>query len=474
MEVTETSAEGLRREYKVVVPAADIKAEYEGRLLELGKTVEIKGFRKGHVPPSVVRQRFGGSAMGDVLRKTVATSSRKVMAEKGLRPALEPKIEVTKFAEGADLEYTMALELLPEIELMDFGAIELTRYRIEVSEEEVAEALKRLAEQEKLFEPVAEPRPAAKGDVAVVDFEGFLGDRPIDGGTAENIEVELGSNQLIPGFEDQLVGATPGEHVAIHATFPADYPVKEVAGKLARFEVDVKEVKEPKAVEIGEDFAKRRGFDDLAALKVALRKQLEAEYARLSRTRAKAALFDRLAAGHDFVLPESMVEHEFRHAWEHLSEDLKGAGKSLADLGQSEEELKSRYRTLAERRVRLGLILGEAGRRHNIEVDQNALLQTAAISAMQQFPGQERQVLEYYRKNPQALEQFRPALFEEKVVDFILEMAKVKEETTTPEAFAKLGEETEAAGGAGKEKATGAKKPRKAKAASKGAKGAAR
>lgn len=481
MEVTETSAEGLKRQYKVVVSAAEIAAEYENRLRELGRKVEVKGFRKGHVPPAVVRQRFGASAMGDVLEKAVAKSSNKIMQDNSLRPALRPKIEVTKFAEGADLEYTMALEVLPEIEPADFGRIELTRYTIEVGDQEVEDTLKRLAEQEKLFEPVAEPRAAAKGDALVIGFEGFLGDRPIEGGKAESIELELGSGQLIPGFEDQLVGAKPGEHVTVHVSFPKDYPVAELVGKLARFEVDVKELKARKAVAIDAAFAKRRGLDDLDALRAALKRQLEADYAEPARARTKRVLFDRLVEQHDFELPQGMVEHEFEHAWEHLTEDLKRAGKSFADLGKPEEALRADCRRMAERRVRLGLLLGEIGRRHNIEVEHNALLRAAATSAMRQFPGQERQILEYYRKNPEALEQFRPALFEDKVVDFILGAAKVRDEKVTPEAFVKLAPEGEAAGAAQadggamkKDKAKSEAKAKKAKASGKrGAAGAA-
>ena len=441
MEITETSAEGLKRTYKVVVPAVDIRAAYEDRLSELGRTVEIKGFRKGHVPPTVVRQRFGASVMGDVLERTVARSSRDLIREKGVRPALQPKIEVTKFAEDADLEYTVALEVMPEIELVDFATLELTRHRFELSAEEVELALHRMAEQEKLFEPLSEPRPARQGDALQITFEGFRGEAPIEGGKAEDLEVELGSGHLIPGFEDQLIGAQTGEHRTVHVSFPDDYPVKDLAGALARFEVEVKAVKQPLAVTLSEDFAKRRGFEGLDGLREAAKKQLEAEYAELARLRLKRQLFDRLDRGPAFELPPGLVAHELEHAWQHLLEDLKRAGKELKDLGKPEEALRAEQKAAAERRVRLGLVLGEAGRRHHIEVEREALLRAALLSAVRRFPGQERQIFDYYRKHPEALEQFRPALFEDKVVDFILGLAKVTEESIGPEAFARLGPE---------------------------------
>jgi trigger factor len=458
MEVTETQTEGLKREYKVVVPAADIESELENRLLELGRTVELKGFRKGHVPPALVRKRFGPSVMGEVLEQAVARSSREIMVDKDVRPALQPKIEITQFGEGTDLEYTMALEILPEVDPGDLDGLELVRQKIEVDDGEVQTALERLAEQEKRFAPLDAERASRTGDVLVIDYVGSVDGEAIEGGKAEGFHLELGSGSLISGFEDQLTGAKAGEHRRIEVTFPENYPTEKLAGKGAVFEVDVKEVQELQKVELDEEFAKRRGVETLDALRDALRQQLESEYAALARSRVKRELFDILDERHDFELPEAMVEREFDAIWSQLKDEIEKTEARFEDFGGSEDELRDEYRGIAARRVRLGLLLSEIGRRHGITVEQSELAKAGAGQAMRQFPGQEKQVLDYYREHPEALETFRPQILEEKVVDFILEVAKVTDQPISASAFAKMmDEEQEADPKTAKEAKTGAK-----------------
>ncbi len=458
MEVTETQTEGLKREYKVVVPAAEIESELEDRLLELARTVELKGFRKGHVPPALVRKRFGPSVMGEVLERAVSRSSREIMVDKDVRPALQPKIEVIQFGEGTDLEYTMALEILPEIDPGDLSGLELVRQKVEVDDGEVQTALERLAEQEKRFAPLGAERASRTGDLVVIDYVGSVDGEAIEGGKAEGFHLELGSGSLIAGFEDQMTGAKAGEHRRVEATFPENYPAEKLAGKGVVFEVDVKEVQELQKVELDEEFAKRRGVETLDALRDALRRQLESEYASLARSRVKRELFDILDERHDFELPEAMVTREFDAIWSQLKDEIDKTEAGFEDFGGSEDELRDEYRGIAERRVRLGLLLSEIGRRHGIAVEQNELTKVGVSQAMRQLPGQEKQVLDYYREHPEALEAFRPQILEEKVVDFVLEVAKVTDQPISVSEFAKMMDE---------EQEAGAKTARKAKTSAK-------
>lgn len=445
MQITETSTTGLRREFKVVVPAKDIESRVQARLSEIGKTVKIPGFRPGKVPLPFLKQRYGQSVMGEVLDDAVNDSSRKAIDDNQLRPALQPKVEVTKFAEGGDLEFSMAVELLPEFEPADMSGIALTKPVVAVDDKAIDEAVKRIADGRKTSEPVAKKRAAKKGEIVVIDFDGSVDGEKRPGMKGEGYELELGSGAFIPGFEDQLVGAKPGEHKTVTVTFPEGYHAAELAGKEALFEVDVKELRVAKPAEVNDEFAKSLGFEGgVDALRAAIRERMEADYGNMSRLRAKRQLLDRLAELHDFAVPQGMVDIEFDQIWQRLQEELKQGGGDAEDKDKDEATLKAEYRAIAERRVRLGLLLSEVGRRNNITVTREELSR-AVISEAQRYPGQEQQVFEFFKNNPQAVEGLRAPIFEDKVVDYILGQVKVTESPVSVEELMRDPEEDETA-----------------------------
>ena len=435
MQITETNAEGLKREFTVTVASNDIEQKMQHRLSEIGRTVRLPGFRPGKVPMPVLRKRYGASVMGEVLEKAVSDSSAQAMREHNLRPALQPKIEIVSFKEGADLEYKMAVELLPEIKPVDFSELQLERLRPEIPEDEIDKAVQRIAEPNRKSAPV--DRPAASGDVAIIDFVGTVDGKEFPGGSAQGHALELGSGRFIPGFEDQLVGATAGEHRDVAVSFPAEYGSEELAGKAAQFAVDVKEVREKQALAIDDDLAKEMGFDALDGLRKAVREQLERDYGGLARQRLKRALLDQLAAKHDFPVPSGMVDLEFETIWKQFQEAREQNKSDVdEDAGKSDDELKTEYRAIAERRVRLGLLLSEVGRVNAITVNQDEINRALGEEA-RRHRGYEKQVVEFYRNNPEALANLRAPIFEEKVVDFITEMANVADKTVSIEDLLK-------------------------------------
>lgn len=443
MQVTQTAVDGLKHEFKVVVSADDIEARVSTRLAELANQVRVPGFRPGKVPLAVLKRRYGNSVLGEVVERAVADSSEKAISEQGLRPALRPKIEITSFEKGSDLEYNMALEVLPKIEPVDFTTLTLERLTAEVSEEEVADALKRLAAQSKRSEPAAAGHKAEKGDIAVIDFKGTIAGQGFPGGSAEGHYLELGSGRFIPGFEEQLAGLEAGAEKTIEITFPADYAVESLKGREASFAVSVKELRRPTASEVDDALAKDLGLDSLEALRKNVRERLEREHAELSKARLKRALLDALAAGHHFAVPEGMVEMEFAQIWQQVEEGRKRGELDPDEAAKDEAALKADYRAIAERRVRLGLLLSEVGRQHDIKVAAEEM-NRAMFDEARRFPGQERQVLEYFKQSPEALAQVRAPLFEGKVVDFILELAKPKERKVTLAELVKEPEEVRA------------------------------
>jgi trigger factor len=445
MQVTETLAEGLKRQFKIVLPATDIDSKVEGRLRQLSTTVKIPGFRPGKVPLAMMKKRYGSSVMGEVLEQAVQDSSNQALADRGLRPATQPKIEVTSFAEGTDLEYTMAIELLPEIAPMDFGKIELDRPKAEASEDEVQKALERLASQRQGSKPVAEERPAQSGDILVIDFVGRVDGEEFAGGKGEDHSLTLGSNSFIPGFEDQLIGAKPGETREVTVKFPDEYRAEALAGKDASFTVTVKELREPEPAKLDEDFAKQIGFEAMQGLRDAVKAQIEQEYGSASRLKVKRQLLDRLAEAHDFPVPESMVDGEYEAIWKQVSEAREQGKLDEDDKNKSEDELKAEYRGIAERRVRLGLLLAEVGRANNIKITDEEV-RRALFEEARRYPGQERQVLEFYRKTPAAMESLKAPIYEEKVIDFILEIVKVNDRVVSPEELFAEDEESSADG----------------------------
>jgi trigger factor len=431
MQVTELSADGLKREYKVVVQAGEIEDRIARRLDDLRQKVRMPGFRPGKVPVALLRKQYGRSVMGEVLEQAVSQGSQKAISENELRPALQPKIEVTSFDEGADLEFTMAVEVLPQVPAIDLKGISLTRLTAEVDDAAVGKALDNLARRAQEFAPPEAPRPGREGDRLTIDFEGTIDGEPFEGGKAEDFPLVLGAGFMIPGFESQLVGADKGDERTLDVTFPEDFPKAELAGKAARFAVTVKELEEPKPVAIDDDLAKGQGFDDLAALEKVIRESIEREYGQVARMRLKRALLDHLAEHQRFAVPAGMVDLEFDSIWKQLQEERERGGEDMAD-GKSEDELREEYRGIAERRVRLGLILSDIGQSNDLKVEQNEL-NAAVMGQARRYPGQEQKVVEFFRSNPQAIEQLRAPLYEDKVVDFILQMASVTEQKVSPE-----------------------------------------
>jgi trigger factor len=424
MQVTEISSEGLKREFQVVVASNDIKSKIELRLEELGRTMNLPGFRPGKVPMPVLRKRFGQSVLGEVIERAVSDSSSQAMNERGLRPAIQPKVEITSFAEGSDLQYKMAVELLPEIKPMNFSELVLERLKPEASEADIDKAASNIAEANRKTEKLTDDRAAQKGDVVVIDFAGKVDGVEFPGGAANDHRLELGSNQFIPGFEEQLVGRKAGTTSDVKVAFPKDYGSEKLAGKDAVFTVTVKEIHQKLPAVVDDAFAKGLGLEDVATLKKALADQLNRDYARRARTKLKRQLLDKLAATHDFPVPQGMADIEFEQIWNNVEEARKRGDNDPSITGKSDDELKKEFRGIAERRVRLGLLLSEVGRLNNIEVSQEEV-NRKLIEEARRFPGQERKVVEYYRNHPEILAQLRAPLFEEKVVDFIIEMAKV-------------------------------------------------
>ncbi|MFN0041743.1 MAG: trigger factor [Alphaproteobacteria bacterium] len=462
MQVTETLNDGLKREFKIVLPAADIERKIDDKLKEFGATARIPGFRPGKAPMTLLKGRFGDAVRGEVLQEAVNTSSTQTITERGLRPAMQPHLAIVSAEPGADLAFTIAVEVLPEITPIDFRTLSLERLEVGVADGDVETELGRRAASMRRTEPVS--RASAKDDVVVIDFSGVVDGKELPGGKGEGHHLALGSNSFIPGFEDQLMGASAGDMRTVDVTFPESYANKDLQGKKARFEVTVKEVREPKAAAIDDELAKAMGLENLDALKAAVRKDLESAYVMLARSRAKRKLFDTLTEVHDFPLPPGMIDMEFEGIWQQLQQD-KAAGRSDPEDGaKSEDELKAEYRRIAERRVRLGLLLSEVGRANKISVSADEMSKALAAEA-RRYPGNERQVMEFYGKNPSAADALRAPLLEDKVVDYILELVQISKRTVTAEEFAKadtddIAAATPAEGGAGK---AGKRKSAKAK-----------
>jgi len=430
MQVTQIDADGLKRGFKVVIPADHLEMRMTERLTEIARTVQIAGFRPGKVPLKLVRKKYGPAVLGEVMEQAVNDGTQSAITENSLRPAVQPKVEITSYKEGADLEIKVELEVMPDITPMDFATITLEREKASVADSEIAEAIDRITAQHAGSE--AADKPAENGDVLLIDFVGKQGGVAFTGGSAEAYELKLGSNTFIPGFEAQLVGAKAGDDKLVSVTFPAAYGNAELAGKDAEFEVKVREVRQPKAVALDDEFVKTLGLDSVDALRQTVREELGRELDGLSRARLKRKLLDVLATNHDFPVPGSMVDQEFDAIWKQLSEDREAGRLDPVDAGKSEEELKAEYRTLSERRVRLGLLLADVGRNNQIAVSQEDL-NRALMNEARRFPGQEHMVFQYYRSNPEALDGLRAPLFEEKVVDFVLELAKVTDKEVSAE-----------------------------------------
>lgn len=436
MQITETSNDGLKREFKVVIPEGDVQKRVDSRLQQLGGGLKLPGFRPGKVPMPVLKQRFGKNVMGEVLEQAISDSSQKLLSDRGLRPAGQPRIEILSGADKGDLEFSMAVELIPDIKVMDFKTVKLDRLTVDIPDAEVEQAIERAAQRYRKTQPLAAARPAQKDDVAVIDFVGKVDGAEFAGGSANDYHLQIGSGSFIPGFEEQLIGASAGDSKTVTVTFPAEYPRAEVAGKEATFEVTVKELRELAPLVVDDELAKEMGTKDLAELRENMNKGLAAEYSSLSRTRTKRQLLDILAEKHIFDSPAGLVETEFTAIWNQIEADKQLGRLDPDDVNKSEEELKKEYRDIAIRRVKLGLLLSEVGRINDVQVS-NDEMGRAIMNEARRFPGQERKVIDYYQKTPQAMIQLRAPIYEDKVVDFILDQAEVTERKVSVEEFTK-------------------------------------
>ena len=432
MQVTETLSEGLKREYKVVVPASELDAKVNARLDELKDRVRINGFRPGKVPVTHLKRMYGRSAMAEVIEATVRDTNNQIVSENGYKLAADPKVTLPT-EEGAidqliagksDLNYTMALEIVPPIALGDFKSIKLTRLAADVTDAEVEQGIARIVDQNKPYTVRPEGEKAAKDDRVTISFSGTIDDKPFEGGSGDDAVVLIGSNTFIPGFEDQLIGISAGETRTLKVTFPARYMKEDLAGKAAEFVVTAKSIEAPGKVTADDDFAKSLGLESLAKLHDAVKDSISREHAAMSRQKLKRALLDELDKLHKFEPPPTLVEEEFDRVWKSVLSELETERKTFADEGTTEEKAKAEYRAIAERRVRLGLVLAEIGEKNNITVTEEELSR-AVMERARQFAGQEQRVWDYYRQNPQAVAALRAPIFEEKVVDFLVELAGV-------------------------------------------------
>jgi len=442
MQIVEKSGEGLSRVYGVTVPVADLNERLEARITEITPQLNIKGFRPGKVPAAHVRRLHGKALMAEVVEQTISETAQKVLEDNKLRPAGEPDLkpegDMAQVIEGkADLAYEMAVEIMPDFEPTDLSKIALTRPVYEPTEEEVNEAVEELAKQNRTYEPrTGKSQKAKDGDQLLIDFVGRIDGEAFEGGSATDAELVLGSGQFIPGFEEQLVGAKPGDEVIVKVTFPADYQAANLAGKDAEFTTTVKEVRAPVEAKADDAMAERLGVESLEKLKELLKSNLEAQYSGASRFKLKRALLDVLDEKHDFPLPPKMVEAEFNAIWQQVQADKERGSLPPEDAEKSDEQLQSEYRKIAERRVRLGLVLAEIGRLNNVQVTDQELLDAMRNEAMRYGP-QAQQIFDLFRQNAGMQAQLRAPIFEDKVVDLIIGKAEVKDEKVSKDDLLK-------------------------------------
>ena len=446
MQVVEKSTEGLSRVITVTVPATELSAKLDAKLAEFAPKMKLKGFRPGKVPVSHVRKTYGREMMGEIVNDTINETSQKALDEIKVRPAAPADMKLTSdmdkvLAGSDDLAYEMALEVMPEFTPVDPKTLKLERPTYEASDADLDEALTELAGQAKNYEDKkGKAVKAADGDQLTIDFLGKLDGEPFEGGAAEDADLVIGSNRFIPGFEEQLKGAKVGEEKTIEVTFPEDYQAKNLAGKLATFDVKVKAIKAEAPAVVDEDFAKRIGLESLDKLKELLRNNLNQQYAGQARFKLKRGLLDVLDAQHSFDLPPKMVDAEFDGIWQQVEADKAAGNLPEEDAKKSDKDLKAEYRKIAERRVRLGLVLAEIGRANNVGVTDQEL-NNAIMAEARNYPGQERQVLDFYRQNPNAAASMRAPIYEEKVCDLIFSLADVTDTPITKEDLLKDDEE---------------------------------
>lgn len=438
MQVTETLNEGLKRAIAVTITSAEMIEKRDAKLLDLKDKVRINGFRPGKVPMSHVKKMYGKSVMGELVNESIDEHTRAVLAERKEKAAQQPKVSMTEdeaeaeeiLSGNKDFEFSITYEVIPPFDLADMSTLEIDRPVVEVSEDEVTEQLERIGDSNRSYD--VKKGKAAEKDRVTMDYLGKIDGEPFEGGADQGANLVLGSNTFIPGFEDQLVGTKAGDELEVKVNFPEDYGAAHLAGKEAIFDVKVSEVAKPGELKLDDEFAKTLGLDDLEKLKEIVRGQIESQYGTQTRQKVKRQLLDKLDELHQFELPEGMVAQEFDNIWNQITRDLEQAGKSFEDEDTTEEKAREDYMKLAQRRVRLGLVLAEIGEGAKIEVTENEL-QQALMKQVQQYPGQEQQVYEFFRSNPESIGGLRAPIFEEKVVDHILESAKVTDKTVTKE-----------------------------------------
>ena len=451
MNVTETLAEGLKREYKVVVSADDIAQRIDGRLSELQKTVNMKGFRPGKVPVQLLKRQYGASVANEVIQKAMEDSSGQVITEQGVRPAMQPRIEDMSYDEGKDLEFVLAVEIMPEIETSDFSGYKVERFVVDVPDSETDEAIERMLANSKDFDETDDGYKAVDGDSVRIDFKGMIDGEAFAGGTAEDQSVELGAGRLLPEFEEGLIGREAGDKTEIEVAFPDDYGNEEIAGKTATFEITVHEVRKARPAVLDDAFAAEQGAADVADLKQEVAKRLGAEYEHLAHQLMKRRLLDQLADSYSFEVPPGLVDGEFEAIWKQIEQELDHAQEHQHDhdhdhdhaepvSDEKREEMKTEYRQIAERRVRLGLLLSEIGQQNEIKVTPEDM-QNAVIERAKQFPGQEAKVVEFYQTNPQAIQELTAPVLEDRVIEHILSEVEITDRAITPDELRKVDQE---------------------------------
>jgi trigger factor len=452
MQVTETLAEGLKHEFKISVPASDLDAKADAKLVDLKDKVKLNGFRPGKVPVSHLKKVYGRSVMAETIDQTIRDTNTQIFTDRGFRLATEPKItmpteqkEVEELLAGkTDLTYTVAIEVVPTIQLADFKTFTVEKPVVEVSDADVDEAIKRIADQNRPYAAKADGAKAETGDRVTISFKGSINGELFDGGTGEGVPVVIGAGQFIPGFEEQLVGMAVGETRTLKVSFPKNYASEKLAGQPAEFETTATLIEAPGDSKIDDEFAKTLGLESLDKLKEAARERLVAEFAGATRQRVKRALLDRLDDSHKFEAPPSLIEEEFKLMWNSIKAEMESSGKTFADEDTTEDAAKEEYQKIADRRVRLGLVLSEIGEKNKITVTDDEVGR-AVIERARQMPGREKEVWDYYRSNTNALAQLRAPIYEDKVVDFILELANVTEKKVTREDLYKDDDEKTAA-----------------------------
>lgn len=443
MHVTETSSLGLKRELKVTIPLADLHQKFSAKLNELKDQVSIKGFRPGKVPVAHLKRVYGRSVMAEVVQTTVTETTQKALDDRNERAAFTPEIkftedkaEIEKVLGGEmDLAYGMTYEIVPAIQVTDLSSISIDRPIADVAEADIDKSMANLVDSATTYKP-AEGRAAVKGDRVTIDFAGSIDGVEFEGGKGEDAPVVIGAGGFIPGFEEGLTGAKTGDDLTVHATFPAEYAQASLAGKAATFKVKVKDVAEPEKPMANEEFAKRFGLENIADLREVMKMRLNREFQEAAHQKMKRALLDALDERHAFELPPTLVESEFNGIWGKVNEDLKKAGKTFADEGKTEDGEKAEYRKLAERRVRLGLVLSEIGEKNGVKVTEDEMARALSAQASR-FPGQEQHVYKFFRENPHQLLSIRAPIYEEKVVAHMLEQVKLTDIPTTAEELFK-------------------------------------